>query len=327
MHVNEVVRDEVVRHHYTDGREHRITCPACSAHRRSRTEECLSVRVSNGAVLFHCWHCDLKGIAPMNDTHDRPPPRTVVPMLDPVSSERIVMGPLTTAQQDYLASRGISRGTAQALGLFGGMAWIRDKSTGSGGERSVIGFPYRTAPGAAPYAAKLRSAEIKSFTQKGAAQTFWNIERIPEDSDVVITEGEIDTLSVYESGIQHVVSVPNGAPAPTSVRQDGRLDPKEDGRFGYIFRARKVLDGARRIIIATDNDAPGDALAEELARRIGKHKCYRVSYPEGCKDANDVLVQHGGETLLRLIQNPSPWPVNGLYAADHFFSSLDTLYE
>jgi hypothetical protein len=36
---------------------------------------------------------------------------------------------------------------------------------------------------------------------------------------------------------------------------------------------------AVRIVIATDNDAPGDALAEELARRLGRERCWRVRWP------------------------------------------------
>jgi twinkle protein len=34
-----------------------------------------------------------------------------------------------------------------------------------------------------------------------------------------------------------------------------------------------------RIVLATDNDAPGDALAEELSRRLGRERCWRVRWP------------------------------------------------
>ena len=34
------------------------------------------------------------------------------------------------------------------------------------------------------------------------------------------------------------------------------------------------------MILATDNDAPGEALAEELARRLGKERCWRVRWPQ-----------------------------------------------
>ena len=53
--------------------------------------------------------------------------------------------------------------------------------------------------------------------------------------------------------------------------------------------AREVPDLIDKIIIATDNDKSGLAMAEEIARRIGKDRCWRVEYPKDCKDANDVL--------------------------------------
>lgn len=56
----------------------------------------------------------------------------------------------------------------------------------------------------------------------------------------------------------------------------------------------------------------GEALAEELARRIGKHKCYRVRWPDGIKDANQMLVERGIEQLRACINNAEEYPVEGL---------------
>jgi twinkle protein len=39
-----------------------------------------------------------------------------------------------------------------------------------------------------------------------------------------------------------------------------------------------------RIVIATDNDAPGDALAEELARRLGRERCWRARWPMSSRE-------------------------------------------
>ncbi|XP_014499251.2 uncharacterized protein LOC106760315 [Vigna radiata var. radiata] len=49
---------------------------------------------------------------------------------------------------------------------------------------------------------------------------------------------------------------------------------------------------ATRVILATDGDSPGQVVAEELARHIGKEKCWRVRWPkngrlDNCKDANE----------------------------------------
>ena len=71
-----------------------------------------------------------------------------------------------------------------------------------------------------------------------------------------------------------------------------------------------------------DNDTAGNAMAEELARRIGKHKCYKIKYPDDCKDANEVLLRHGREYLFNLPDNAEPFPVSGLYNAKKFHEQL-----
>ncbi len=70
--------------------------------------------------------------------------------------------------------------------------------------------------------------------------------------------------------------MPDGA--PRDVREGELPDPKADTKFAYLWNCRAVLDQARRIVLATDNDGPGQALAEELARRLGKERCFRVRW-------------------------------------------------
>lgn len=68
-----------------------------------------------------------------------------------------------------------------------------------------------------------------------------------------------------------MVSVPDGAPA--KVKEGALPKPDADTKYSYLWECRAVLDQASRILVATDNDAPGHALAEELARRLGKLSC------------------------------------------------------
>lgn len=75
------------------------------------------------------------------------------------------------------------------------------------------------------------------------------------------------------------------------------------------------MDKASRIILATDGDSPGQALAEELARRLGKERCWRVSWPKkedsSCfKDANEVLKNLGADALREVIENAELYEVN-----------------
>jgi twinkle protein len=95
------------------------------------------------------------------------------------------------------------------------------------------------------------------------------------------------------------------------------------------------LDQATRILLATDNDEPGQALAEELARRLGRERCWRVRFPSGDpelspplseepppgfrKDANDVLLNDGPQALHSLIQRAEPYPIRGLFRYGNSF--------
>ncbi len=67
-----------------------------------------------------------------------------------------------------------------------------------------------------------------------------------------------------------------------------------------------------------DADEPGEALGEEIMRRVGRAKCYHLELPEGCKDANDTLREHGADYLAELIDCAVPTPLVGVYSADDY---------
>jgi twinkle protein len=156
---------------------------------------------------------------------------------------------------------------------------------------------------------KWRCTKFKGFTQDGAARSLWGIETF-ESGNIVITEGEIDCLSFREAGYTSengwtVVSVPNGAPSSVSKNDNSK-------KYSYLWDAKDALGKAEKIVIASDNDKPGDSLAEEITRRIGRHKCWRIKYPDGSKDANEVLVKHGKEKIKEMMDSAIPWPIAGL---------------
>ena len=135
---------------------------------------------------------------------------------------------------------------------------------------------------------------------------------------------EIDCLSFKEIGLNQVVSIPHGAVMKVT---DGKIDPQEDTKFRFIWNAKSKLDKCNKIILALDNDKSGQAMAEEIARRVGKDKCWKIEYPEGCKDANEVLVKFGVEKLDEIATRPIPYPVSGLYDAEHFYEEVDDIYD
>jgi twinkle protein len=119
------------------------------------------------------------------------------------------------------------------------------------------------------------------------------------------------------------VSCPNGAPAKVS---QNRVSPEEDNKFSYIWEERERLERVKRVILATDNDQAGEALAEEIARRVGRAKCWRVKFPEGTKDANDAVDKLGADETRRLFDNPEPVPLSGVYGASEYLSDIKDIY-
>ncbi len=220
----------------------------------------------------------------------------------------------------FSARAGLSPSTLASGGVLSAQKFIRS----AGKEVLCAGFPYVEPATDKTYAVKWRGVDEKGFTQEGSAVTFFGIEKVRVGETIVIAEGEIDALSLREAGIRNAISVPNGAPVKVS---DGLVDPVEDNKFAYVWAANEVLKATDKIIIAVDKDGPGKALAEELARRIGKPKCWSVEWPDDCKDANDTLLKHGKAKVSNVIEEAEPWPIAGLYDADHYAEQVRTLYK
>lgn len=295
------------------GGDVRITCPDCSPFRANKSERCLSVKRSDdGSVLYNCHHCGLTGaIHAQRRTNGsfRAAPQPIA----------IPEGGLSEKSLNYLESRGISKAVAERYGLFSAVKWFRTKSWS--GEAEGIGFPY--VVDGQPEAAKYRMIDGKSFTQDGAARSFFGIQHVLDGSQpLVITEGEIDALSMAEAEIQNAVSVPSGAPAE-AVRDNSQSD---DRRFKYLARNADIVKLFKKVVLALDGDGPGQNLFDELTRRIGRHLCYKVEWPEGCKDANDVLRSLGKEKLRQLVAEAKPLPLAGIQSAMHYADRVRDLY-
>ncbi|MCP3704832.1 MAG: topoisomerase, partial [Alteromonas sp.] len=56
-------------------------------------------------------------------------------------------------------------------------------------------------------------------------------------------------------------------------------------------------------------------------------RCWIVKWPDGCKDANDVLVRDGKQALQNCIESAVPAPIEGLFAANECALAVRALYE
>ena len=297
----------------------RIACPYCSSDRKKSNVKDMTVTVqSDGAILYHCHHCSANGsLQPQQ-------PKLYKVKQMPVAIT-VEQSALQTQHYDYLATRGISQSTADKMGLFGADKYFAKLDKHS----DAVAFPYYRE--GKLVAVKYRSFPEKAFTQDaGGAHDFFGIDNLIKGEPIVIVEGEIDALTLMEVGISNVVSVPSGAPIKVA---DGRSLPSEDKRFSYVWNATEHLDAAPYVVIATDQDTAGQALAEELARRIGKEKCRLAKFPT--KDLNELYLNDpardtDGYDPARAIKDvldaAAPYPIAGLSSADTYADRLNDLY-
>ncbi len=287
----------------------KTVCPKCSHTRRNKAEPCLSVNLD--ANTFHCFHCGWagpeKGYAKERGmagdagvgTRLRPEER------EKPKSYRKPEPPPRAPEQDrmieFFTARGIRAETVHAYGIYQGSYTTKDGKT-----IQSICFPYHVHDELVNI--KHRFPNKRFAMESGAELTFYNLDRVQGAETVIVVEGEMDVLAMAEAGYTTVISPPNGAPSINTDIENASLD--------YLKSGEKVFAQARRVILAGDMDEPGRRYMDELARRVGKGKCWRVTWPDGCKDANDVLMSDGFEGgvsgIRAALDMAEPYPVDGI---------------
>lgn len=209
----------------------------------------------------------------------------------------------------YFEDRGISNNTLLRFKISQSLEWMPKAQK----ETPVVCFNY------------FRNEELINIKFRGpgkdfklakdAELIFYNIDAIKDTETAIIVEGEIDAMSMYESGIYNVVSVPNGT------------TPKGVMKLPYLDNCAEYFIDKKQIIIATDNDQVGQNLKDELARRFGIEKCSFIEYPNDCKDANDVLIKHGRDAVKSMVQNAIPFPIKGIVESQTLKDEIFELYE
>jgi twinkle protein len=282
-------------------------CPRCSSQRKKKTARCLSVNRDLGVwICHHCaWagsleHGEAGGLDPgWRRPRYRPPP------------EREVSLDLPPKIVDWFKRRGISAAVLKRNQI----GWVDVYMPQVEEHVGAICFPYLRD--GMVVNRKFRDVK-KNFRQEpGAERILYGLDEIMFER-LIIVEGEIDRLSVEECGIYSCVSVPDGAPPP------GARDYAT--KFDFLDSAAEKLDEVKTFVLAVDADDPGKRLEEELARRFGPHRCLRVRWPEGVKDANEMLQKHGSDELRHLLNRAEPLPIEGVIEAVQLFDGIADLY-
>lgn len=165
--------------------------------------------------------------------------------------------------------------------------------------KDPIAFDYRV--GGQVHNTKIRRGKGNMpWVHAGKNLVLWNFDCLAADpapdEEVIFTEGEFDAIACIQAGFTRVVSLPNGAQS-------------SDEGFRYLYRNGELLPELQkfgRFVIATDGDNKGIACRDALAIHLGDERCRWVSYPPGCKDANDVVKKLGEVELANIVHAARP---------------------
>lgn len=197
--------------------------------------------------------------------------------------ERPVPKPAAVA---YMESRGISEVVTNRYNL-----------TVQRDAENILVFPFYDENGILQFV-KYRKTDFdrekdknKEWCEKDCKPILFGMNNCNFDNPVlVLTEGQIDSLSVTEAGIENAVSVPTGAKGFTWIP------------YCWDFLAR-----FETLIVFGDHENGNITLLEEMKTRFhGTVKHVRPADYLECKDANDILRKHGKEAVRDAIQNAVP---------------------
>lgn len=270
--------------------QYHTTCPECSHTRKKSNEACLSVNAEDGT--WFCHHCGWSGGLKKSNIVERSIPNfnTQYETTKKVESEN---DQIRKSLVSYFRDRSISEKTLD-------LAKVTLEIDQYGIEQIV--FPFYHDGNVVNI--KYRSKD-KTFKQtKNGFRTFYNIDSINGSKVAIITEGEIDCLTFIESGFHFVCSVPDGALNPDAKNISSKM--------AFLDNSADKFDQVEMIYLALDADPPGRRMLEELARRFGKERCSIINYPDGCKDANEVLIKYGKDGIKNLIKNAVEFPIEGV---------------
>ncbi len=314
--------------------QQKVVCPKCSPTRKNKRDTCLSVNVNTGDYNCHNSSCTFRGTvrtslnAQLNSKEYKKPSQEELRNIK--RSEGVVA---------FFKKRGISEKTINQFLIYSREEWMPQVNA----KTNVICFPYIDE--------KLQIINIKYRDKdknfklfKDAKLIMYNLQSLRNKKYAIVTEGEIDCMSLYEAGVGGnepnvdketgemgeenwlnkwaLLSVPNGA----SLGGSAKLE--------YLENNAELLMEVSEFIIATDNDEAGEALKKELIKRLGAEKCRTIQYPtdlvvptkEGfmraCKDMNEVLLHFGALHIQNMIINSELIPIEGIYFVDSIKESM-----
>ena len=183
----------------------------------------------------------------------------------------------------FLQSRGISPEIAKRFEIT---------SMANRGHPEIIAFPFYDDQGTLQFLkyrhTNPRPKQPKEWCAKNTMPILFGMKQAKDfGAPLVITEGQLDSLSVAEAGIPNAVSVPTGA-----------------NGFTWVVPCFEWVCKFPCVIVMGDYENGKITLLDALKARLPiTVKCVRTQDYLGEKDANDILRKYGPGAVRKAIEN------------------------
>ena len=266
--------------------ENQMVCPECSPTRRKKTDKCFSFNLNKGAG--RCNHCQIVLV----ENKPFEPKRTQIEFKRP---KIVKVSKYTENCLKFFKTRLISEKTLLDLKVSEAVEWMPNARA----EIPTIQFNYFRNGELINIKSRGKNKDFKLF--KDAELIFYNLDATIDNETIIICEGEMDALAIYECGFKNVISVPNGAGL-------GKIN------LEYLDNCIDSFSDNTKFLLALDNDKAGLNLQNELARRLGFENCSKITFKD-CKDANDCLIKYGVQSVIESINDAKEFPIVGVFNA------------
>lgn len=133
----------------------------------------------------------------------------------------------------------------------------------------------------------------KYIREPDGKSILFNQDSLNEYDEIIITEGELDAITLLQNGYQNVVGVTVGAGSLSSEWYD-------------------KLSLCNKIYLVFDPDSAGQNSARDVwATRLGINRCWNVNLPDDT-DVNDFFLSNNNEAFNELIKNAIQFKIDGI---------------
>lgn len=176
----------------------------------------------------------------------------------------------------YLVERGITKETAHTYRL----GYVAEPARGDDEAIGRLSIPYITTTGVVDIRFRAVDAATtpKYLSRSGSAVRLFGVTALLKPGrNIVVTEGEIDCMTVNQIGVPAV-----GVP----------------GANGWKPYWRNLFEDYDEVIVLCDGDQAGRDFGKKMAEKIDQ--AVVIHLPQG-EDANSMYVEQGAAALLDLI--------------------------